>query len=162
MQKRVTGGGAKLQMAKEISRRLIASPFFHQNGLSAVEETCAAHGTIVVLPTFNGKLAREAIERYRISSLRVVPSMLAMLFEDEADLGTFDLSSVTTVQVGAAPLTKELLMKTRRYFPRAAARITNSYGLSESAPDCLEIIRRGFLSPISVSAFLSLISNTGC
>jgi acyl-CoA synthetase (AMP-forming)/AMP-acid ligase II len=58
--------------------------------------------------------------------------MIAMMLRDEARLARTNLSSVTAIRMGSAPVSRTLLAATRRVFPRAA--ITNGYGTTEAGP----------------------------
>jgi len=61
-----------------------------------------------------------------------VPTMIAMMLREETRLAHTDLSCVSAIRMGSAPVSRILLAATRRMFPRAA--ITNGYGTTEAGP----------------------------
>ena len=58
--------------------------------------------------------------------------MMAMLARERDLLETLDFSSVTSVMMGSAPLTKSLVEKVQSLFPGAAT--SNAYGTTEAGP----------------------------
>src|SRR3954470_25038499 len=60
-------------------------------------------GCNVLLRGFDVDAFLDAVERERITSTIVVPTMIAVLLESPR-LGTADLSSLRTLQYGAAPI----------------------------------------------------------
>ena len=73
-----------------------------------------------------------AIERFRVTWLTSVPTMLALVARERELLGGLDFSSVERVTMGSAPLTQALIDKVQAIFPKAA--INNSYGTTEAGP----------------------------
>ena len=67
-----------------------------------------------------------------MTALTSVPTMIAMLLREPAHLARTDLTSVSAIRMGSAPVSRTLLAATRRAFPRAA--ITNGYGTTEAGP----------------------------
>jgi long-subunit acyl-CoA synthetase (AMP-forming) len=61
-----------------------------------------------------------------------VPTMIAMILREKALLARGDLTTVTAVRMGSAPVSRGLLAAARRTFPNAV--ITNSYGTTEAGP----------------------------
>jgi len=64
--------------------------------------------------------------------LTSVPTMIAMMLREKALLAQNDLSAVTVVRMGSAPVSQGLMQAARRVFPRAE--ITNGYGTTEAGP----------------------------
>ena len=91
-------------------------PFFHIYGNIVNLHLSVFLGTPVAVLrkfTFDGFL--EAIQRYRVSVLYVVPPMVVLLVKN--DTSKYDLSSVRAGMTGAAPLTEETAAGLKRKFP---------------------------------------------
>lgn len=83
----------------------------------------------VLLPQFDPKRVLEAIERFHVQYMPVVPTMLVYLL-NHPDRAHYDLSSLTRITSGGAALPERL----RKDFEEAfECRILQGYGLSESA-----------------------------
>jgi acyl-CoA synthetase (AMP-forming)/AMP-acid ligase II len=113
-------------------RVLVAAPLYHMNALAVCQAALGQHDTIILLPSFTTATYIDAIGAHRVTALTSVPTMIAMMLRDEARLTLTDLSSVTAIRMGSAPVSRTLLAATRRVFPRAA--ITNGYGTTEAGP----------------------------
>jgi long-chain acyl-CoA synthetase len=113
-------------------RLLIAAPLFHMNGLGTLKFALAAGASVVLLPQFETRRYIEAIERLRATWLTAVPPMLAMMFREKALLEATDLSSVTAIRMGSAPVSERLRTQIKEGFPNA--RVLNVYGTTEAGP----------------------------
>jgi acyl-CoA synthetase (AMP-forming)/AMP-acid ligase II len=113
-------------------RLLIAAPLFHMNGLGTLKFALAAGATVVLLPQFETRRYIEAIPRFGCTWLTAVPPMLAMMFRESALLGAADLSSVTAIRMGSAPVSDRLRAQIKEAFPNA--RVLNVYGTTEAGP----------------------------
>jgi long-chain acyl-CoA synthetase len=113
-------------------RVLLAAPLYHMNALAVSQAALAQHNTIVMLPSFTTRSYIEAIGRHRCTAITSVPTMIAMMLHEEDLLARTDLSSVTGVRMGSAPVSAALMAATRRLFPRAD--ISNGYGTTEAGP----------------------------
>jgi long-chain acyl-CoA synthetase len=123
---------ASLGSGWEQQRFLVAAPLFHMNGLFSVKFAMAIHASLVLLPQFRAVAYIEAIRRYRCTSLTSVPTMLALVAQEQEVLTRTDLSSVKHVTMGSAPLTQALIEKVKAIFPGAS--VTNGYGTTEAGP----------------------------
>jgi long-chain acyl-CoA synthetase len=83
----------------------------------------------VLLPQFDPKRVLEAIERYRVQYMPVVPTMLVYLL-NHPDREHYDLASLTRITSGGAALPERLRLDFEKAFQ---CRILQGYGLSESA-----------------------------
>lgn len=79
---------------------LLTTPLTHAGG-TFVLPALLRGGRVIVLPTFNAATVLETIERERVDTMFVVPTMLYALLDAP---GSFDTSSLTTVYYGAAPI----------------------------------------------------------
>lgn len=113
-------------------RYIVAAPMFHMNATISVKGALAAGGSIVLLPSFDARKYAQAIERFRVTWLTSVPTMLALVAREGELVSGLDFSSVTNVTMGSAPLTQALVDKVQALFPSAL--INNSYGTTEAGP----------------------------
>lgn len=124
--------GAQLYGDRSEHRYIVAAPMFHMNATMSVKSALFAGASIVLLPTFSAMDYARAIDRFQVTWLTSVPTMLAMVAKERDRLGGLDFSSVSDVTMGSAPLTKALVDKVQAMFPKA--RISNSYGTTEGGP----------------------------
>jgi acyl-CoA synthetase (AMP-forming)/AMP-acid ligase II len=113
-------------------RYIVGAPMFHMNATISVKGALAAGASIVLLPAFEAKAYAKAIERFDVTWLTSVPTMLALVAKERDLVGGLDFSSVTNVTMGSAPLTQALVDKVQALFPKAL--INNSYGTTEAGP----------------------------
>jgi long-chain acyl-CoA synthetase len=114
------------------SRVLVAAPLYHMNALAVSQAAFAQRDTVILLPGFTAQSYIEAAGTYRATILTSVPTMIAMMMRETALLAETDLSSVSAVRMGSAPVSQGLMDAARRAFPHAV--ITNGYGTTEAGP----------------------------
>jgi long-chain acyl-CoA synthetase len=110
---------------------LHAAPMFHSADLLAMGWFLQG-APQCFLPAFSPAAFLEAIRQFRVGAVVTVPTMLIATVSDPA-FGRFDLSSLRTLIYGAAPMAVEWIERVARAFPNA--NLSNSYGLTETAPD---------------------------
>jgi fatty-acyl-CoA synthase len=93
-------------------RHLICTPLSHA-GSSFFVPILLHSGTMFVLPGFEAGAVLEAIERHRITSIMLVPSMIYALL-DHPNFATTDLSSLETVFYGASAISPTRLQEAIR------------------------------------------------
>ena len=113
-------------------RLLVAAPLYHMNALAIAKFAAFVGATIVLLPEFTAPRYIKAIEQFRCTWLTSVPTMLAKVTQEPELLATTDLSSVTSVRMGSAPVTASLIGKLKEVF--IGARIQLGYGTTEAGP----------------------------
>jgi acyl-CoA synthetase (AMP-forming)/AMP-acid ligase II len=113
-------------------RVLVAAPLYHMNALAVCQAALGQRDTIVLLPNFTTASYIDAVAAHRVTALTSVPTMIAMMLRESAHLARTDLTSVSAIRMGSAPVSRALLAAVRRVFPRAA--ITNGYGTTEAGP----------------------------
>jgi long-chain acyl-CoA synthetase len=123
---------AKLYGDRSHHRYIVGAPMFHMNATVSIKGAFATGASIVLLPAFDAKVYAKAIERFRVTWLTSVPTMLALVARERELIGGLDFSSVTNVTMGSAPLTQALVDKVQALFPKAL--INNSYGTTEAGP----------------------------
>lgn len=113
------GEGVMLQLA----------PFYHGAGLVGLSASLVAGTTTV----FHGRFAPErylaSVEEYGVTRIGGTPAMFHGLLA-APNRGRHELSSVTSLFSGTAPISTTALTELGKLFPRA--RITQGYGLSEA------------------------------
>ena len=97
---------------------LHAAPMFHLANGAAMYALMLSGGTNVVIRAFSPEGVMQAIERYRVNELLLVPTMIQMLVDHPA-IGAHDLSSLRRIVFGASPMSEALL---DRASPRCRAR----------------------------------------
>ncbi len=83
------------------------------------------------LPRFDAGRWLELVERERPTMTMLVPAMAELLVA-HPDFGTRDLTSLTAVSIGSAPLAPQTLLAMQARLPDAT--VSNSYGMTEAGP----------------------------
>jgi fatty-acyl-CoA synthase len=117
-------------------RQLVCAPLSHA-GAAMFLPTLLRGGSLLLLPSFDPLEVLRAIERYRITCILLVPTMIYALL-DHPQFGEFDLSSLETVFYGASSMSPTRL---REAIERFGPIFFQFYGQSE-APMSLTILRR--------------------
>lgn len=112
---------------------LVAAPLFHVSGLYTGVVTGLAAGIKTVWTTgrFDPVKVMELIERERVTSWGPMGTMVHRVVH-HPDVGRYDLSSITSIGSGGAPIAAALLARMREVFPNARAALGIGYGLTES------------------------------
>jgi long-chain acyl-CoA synthetase len=121
--------GAELNNSPD-SVTLLIAPLFHVAGLGRLIGQMVVGGGWVTMPQFRAPRVLEAIERYGVSDIIAVPSMLQSLLDDpsfQADR----LQGLTRIAFGAAPMPPDLLDRVLAAWPRAE--FFQAYGMTETA-----------------------------
>ncbi len=111
---------------------VVSAPLYHKNALLAVKSALAAGGRIVLFARFDAGQYIRAIEEQRLTMLTGVPTMYALILQEEELLARTDLSSVRACSMGSAPASDTLLDSLARVFPGAALNL--NYGITEGGP----------------------------
>ena len=86
---------------------------------------------VIILPKFDMQLYLTSIQKFKISSLYLVPPIIIMMAKNKAALDKFDLSSIKIIFTGAAPLGKETADELSGQYPNWLIR--QGYGLTETS-----------------------------
>ena len=125
---------------------VISAPLYHKNALLAVKSALGAGGRVVLLARFDAQQYIRCIERYRLTMLTGVPTMYALMLQQEALLAKTDVSSVRAISMGSAPASEVLLDNVQTAFPQAQIRL--NYGITEGGPVLLAWNHpEGFIRP---------------
>jgi fatty-acyl-CoA synthase len=111
------------------TRTLISIPLFHIGGLGSLVTNCLINGTSIIHRDFNPAEILRTIEKEKITTLGLVPSMWIFLFQ-VPNIEDFDLSSVTKCSTGAAIAPLELKKKIMKYFKNAT--LIEQFGQTET------------------------------
>jgi fatty-acyl-CoA synthase len=125
---------------------LCAAPLFHVLGLGQITlPVLLAGGTVVVMPRFDPGMFLAAIAAERATMFPLAPTMMQMLCEHPAWVGT-DLSSVRCVPYGGSPVIERVA---RAWLDRGI-QVLQGYGMTEASPGVLMAMRHGSLErPVS-------------
>jgi fatty-acyl-CoA synthase len=92
-------------------RYLVPVPYFHIFGsMGGVAANCLAGSTQVLMDVFDAGEAMRLIQAERVTIFSGVPTMFITVLGHPA-FGTFDLSSLRTGSIGAAPVPVEIMKK---------------------------------------------------
>ncbi|KAJ3534109.1 hypothetical protein NM208_g7686 [Fusarium decemcellulare] len=108
-------------------------PFSHIYGLVVIAHLAQYRGDeVIVLQRFQLDQLLEAVQKFKIEQLCVVPPIIVQLLSNYDKCQKYDLSSVRLIFSGAAPLGSETVHKLLELYPRW--RISQGYGLTEASP----------------------------
>jgi long-chain acyl-CoA synthetase len=110
---------------------LHAAPMFHLANGCAMYSLMLSGGTNVVMRAFSPEGVMQAIERYRVNEILLVPTMIQMLVDDPA-IGAHDLSSLRRIVFGASPMSEALLDRALAALPDT--QFVQAYGMTELSP----------------------------
>jgi acyl-CoA synthetase (AMP-forming)/AMP-acid ligase II len=107
-------------------------PFFHIYGMQVILTLGLYRGaTLVVMRQFEMEPFLDAIQRYRVTRLPLVPPLVLRMARDPA-IDRYDLATVRTVISGAAPLAPEVAVALSRRL--GGVLVKQGYGLTELSP----------------------------
>ena len=111
---------------------LHAAPMFHLANGAAMYALLLSGGTQCRDPRASAPEAvMQAIERYRVNEILLVPTMIQMLVDHPA-IGAHDLSSLRHIVYGASPISEALLDRAMAALPHA--QFIQAYGMTELSP----------------------------
>jgi long-chain acyl-CoA synthetase len=105
-------------------------PMFHlADGPTSLRITWLG-GTHVIVPGFEPVAVLEAIQRERVTTTLLVPTMINFLV-NHPTIGNYNLSSLRRIFYGASPMPVELLRQAHRVL---GCDLIHAYGLTETSP----------------------------
>jgi acyl-CoA synthetase (AMP-forming)/AMP-acid ligase II len=128
-------------------RNLHSAPMFHLADLAMWNMSLVMGATQVIIPMFTAAGVVHAIESLGATSTLLVPTMIQMLV-DSPEAATADLSNLTTMFYGGAPISENLLLRAQKALP--AAGFTQGYGMTELAPLATMLTAEDHLHPLLV------------
>jgi acyl-CoA synthetase (AMP-forming)/AMP-acid ligase II len=109
---------------------LITVPFYHIAGLQAALAAVYGGRTLVVMRQFDAGEWLQLAQENKANRAMLVPTMLKHLIE-HPNFGDYDLSSLSVITYGAAPMPLEVIRAAIGKFP--GARFINAFGQTETA-----------------------------
>ncbi len=111
---------------------LVTNPLFHVSGLYAGAVIALATGikSVWMPGRFDPVEAMELIRNEGVTNWGPMGTV-AYRFVNHPDVGGYDLSSVTTIGSGGAPMSRELQDRLRQVFPAASDSLALGYGCTE-------------------------------
>ena len=120
-----------IRYAPEGEVALAFLPFFHIYGMQVLMNGLLANGvTVVTLPRFDLAQALGLVQQHRITRFFAVPPVVLALAKHPA-VADYDLSSLTQVFSGAAPLGGEIALEASA---RIGCEVVQGYGMTELSP----------------------------
>jgi len=110
---------------------LHAAPMFHLAAFGGVVGALLTGARHVMISRFDPGLVLETIERHKVTSIALVPTMIRMLVS-HPNLPTTDLSSLSYLAYGASPMPEALLRDAMRALP--GCQFYQAYGQTELSP----------------------------
>lgn len=121
---------AKFDRVPERSQTILVLPLSHSFGVLMMNQCSIAGASAAVMPSFDAVEMLRLIEKYRVQSYSMVPTMLVKL-ANTPERHEFDTSSLEFVSSGGAILPNEVRLAFEREFK---CKVLDGYGLSECAP----------------------------
>ena len=109
---------------------LITVPFYHIAGLQAALAAVYGGRTLVVMRQFDPEEWLRLVQENQANRAMLVPTMLKHLME-HPNFSDYDLSSLSVITYGAAPMPLEVIREAIGRFP--GARFINAFGQTETA-----------------------------
>jgi fatty-acyl-CoA synthase len=112
-------------------RHLVACPIYHITGLGFATFAFVLRGTVVMMADFKPELFLEMVQRYRVTSTTIVPTMLHRIVELGPDkIHSYDLSSLKAIFSAGAPLSGPLAIEAMDLL---GDKVWNLYGATETS-----------------------------
>jgi acyl-CoA synthetase (AMP-forming)/AMP-acid ligase II len=108
---------------------LMCVPFVHIGGMLGLMVALGKGSTTVIQTRFDAGGWLALVERHRVNTSFVVPTMLHRIL-DHPDFATTDLSSLTALTYGAAPASPDLIRSATEALPGVA--LANTFGQTET------------------------------
>ena len=110
---------------------LHTAPMFHLADLGSTFSITARGGTHAVVARFDPVDTSRAIEKFRATSVMMVPTMVNMVLH-APEFASFDLSSLRYLTYGASPMPPAVMARAIELLPNV--RFLQGYGMSELSP----------------------------
>ncbi|MDG0978844.1 MAG: long-chain-fatty-acid--CoA ligase [Halieaceae bacterium] len=108
---------------------LVCAPMFHIGGAGSTIVPLLCGGAVVMHQSFEPTTVLEAIQKYRIREMFMVPAMILSLLRDVPNFDQYDLSSLDVIGYGAAPISPTLL---KEAVERFKCGFNQYYGMTET------------------------------
>ncbi len=128
---RGAASGLALSLAGENTVYLNAAPMFHLANAAAMYLHFLAGGSQAVLRAFTPERLAQTIERFKVTEILLVPTMIQM-FVDDPSTSRYDLSTLRLVLYGASPMSEALMNRAIEKLP--GTKFVQAYGRTELSP----------------------------
>ncbi|HVC44094.1 MAG TPA: AMP-binding protein, partial [Candidatus Binataceae bacterium] len=123
---------ANVEMADGTDRgvALVCVPFYHIAGTTAYMTNIWTGRRLIVMPQFDAKAWLKLVRTERVTHAFVVPTMMKQVL-DGPSFKSADLSSLTNLAYGGAPMPIQVIRRAIEAFPKAVG-FVNAYGQTET------------------------------
>lgn len=111
---------------------LHAAPMFHLADIGVGIAQWLQGNTHAIVPMFNPEAVLDALERFRVTDLMLVPTMIQMTVDHPAMAKPRDLSALRTIIYGASPIAEAVLDRAMAALPGVG--FVQAYGMTELSP----------------------------
>ena len=108
---------------------LVMAPLFHVGAIASLFYSLVIAVTVILHRSFNPHAVVDAIEKYHLKALFMVPAMIQAIISTVPDIEERDFSSLKRINYGAAPIGEGLLKKALAIF---SCDFQQSYGMTET------------------------------
>jgi acyl-CoA synthetase (AMP-forming)/AMP-acid ligase II len=109
---------------------LVCAPFYHIAGTTAMMTNLWTGRKLLIMPQFESRGWLELVQRERVTHAFVVPTMMKQLLDDP-NFAKTDLSSLTNLAYGGAPMPLTVIRRAIEAFPKTVG-FVNAYGQTET------------------------------
>jgi acyl-CoA synthetase (AMP-forming)/AMP-acid ligase II len=110
-------------------RNLLTVPLYHVAGIQAMLAAVYGGRTLLMMKQFETEEWLMTVQKEKATRAMLVPTMLKWVI-DHSDFDSYDLSSLTVISYGAAPMPYEVISKAIEKFP--GVRFINAFGQTET------------------------------
>lgn len=130
-----SGGGLNVFGLKPQTPHLLAGPYYHSAPYAFSNLNLLLGGSVVIMPRFDPEAALEAIDTHKVTWTFMAPTLLTRIVNlPEETKARYDVSSMTTIIVAAAPCPFELKRRVMELFGPS---LFEFYGASETGMNTL-------------------------
>ena len=133
------------------------APLFHLADAFFIWSVTYQGGTHVMQRLFDPKMVLETMEKEKVTSAMMVPTMINFLL-DVPDMEEYELSALEWIMVGGAPMSP---VNARRMMEKMGCRYLSGYGLTETCPLLTVGNLKVTLAEISEKQKLEYLTRTG-
>jgi long-chain acyl-CoA synthetase len=109
---------------------IVAFPLFHATGIGAA--LSIMYGSkVIILNYFDPSIFLSSLEKHRVKSCTILPSMLALCFREELLIRDLDFGKLKLITLNGAPCSSELIEKAKDRFQ---CQVYTLYGMTEGLP----------------------------
>jgi acyl-CoA synthetase (AMP-forming)/AMP-acid ligase II len=111
-------------------RNILTVPLYHVAGIQAMLPAIYGGRTLIMMRQFELEEWMETVQKEKATRAMLVPTMLKWIV-DSPDFEKYDLSSLSVITYGAAPMPFDVIKKAIEMLPQV--QFINGYGQTESA-----------------------------